>query len=88
MARFEEAIKVMKALWTEERATLPGEFWKLEGVRMQPKPLQKPHIPILFGGHAEAPLRRAGEAGDGWMAAGSVSTEQSIESLQQIRGYP
>ncbi len=87
VARFEEAISVMKALWTEERATLAGEFWKLDGARMEPKPLQKPHIPILFGGHAEAPLRRAVKLGDGWMAAGSVSTEQSIQSLQQIRGY-
>lgn len=87
VARLEEAINVMKALWTEERATLAGDFWKLEGVRMEPKPVQKPHIPIIFGGHAEPALRRAVKLGDGWMAAGSISTEQSIESLQQIRGY-
>jgi probable F420-dependent oxidoreductase len=87
VARFEEAIEVMKALWTEERATVRGEIWRLEGARMQPKPVQKPHIPVIFGGHAEPAMRRAVRMGDGWMAAGSTSTEQSLESLKQIRGY-
>ena len=87
VARFEEAIKVMKALWTEERATLKGEFWKLEGARMQPKPMQKPHLPVIFGGHSEPALRRAVRMGDGWMAAGSTSTAASLDSLRQIRGY-
>jgi probable F420-dependent oxidoreductase len=85
VARFEEAIRVMKALWTEESATMAGDFWKLEGARMLPKPVQKPHVPIIFGGHAEAALRRAVRLGDGWMAAGSISTEQSNDSLKQIR---
>jgi len=87
VARFEEALKVMKALWTEEQANFAGEIWRLENVRMSPKPLQKPHIPVIFGGHAEPALRRAVRLGNGWMAAGSISTAQSIESLRQIRGY-
>lgn len=87
VARFEESIRVMKALWTEDKATLPGDIWKLDGARMQPKPLQKPHIPVIFGGHSEPALRRAVRMGDGWMAAGSTSTEESIASLGQIRGY-
>ena len=87
VARYEEAIKVIKALWTEERVTINGDFWKLDGARMKPKPLQKPHIPIIFGGHSEPALRRAVRMGNGWMAAGSISTAVSIESLRQIRGY-
>jgi probable F420-dependent oxidoreductase len=87
VARLEEALEVMKALWTEERATVAGDFWRLQGARMQPKPVQKPHIPVIFGGHSEPALRRAVRLGDGWMAAGSNGTEQSIESLKQIRGY-
>jgi len=87
VARYEEAINVMKALWTEERATINGDFWKLDGARMKPKPLQKPHIPIIFGGHSEPALRRAVRMGDGWMAAGSTSTDASLDSLRQIRGY-
>ena len=87
VARFQEAIRVMKALWTEERATLKGDFWKLDGARMQPKPIQKPHMPLIFGGHSEPALRRAVRMGDGWMAAGSTSTAASLDSLRQIRGY-
>lgn len=85
VARFEEALQVMKALWTEDNPVLKGDFWQLDKVRMEPKPLQKPHIPVIFGGHAEPALRRAVRLGDGWMAAGSISTEQSIDSLKQIR---
>lgn len=87
VARYEEAIRVMKALWTEERATLKGGFWTLDGTRMKPKPLQKPHMPLIFGGHSEPALRRAVTMGDGWMAAGSTSTAESLDSLRQIRGY-
>ena len=87
VARYEEAINVMKALWTEERATLKGDFWTLDGTRMKPKPLQKPHMPLVFGGHSEPALRRAVRMGDGWMAAGSTSTAESLVSLKQIRGY-
>ncbi|OFZ98250.1 MAG: hypothetical protein A3H35_19880 [Betaproteobacteria bacterium RIFCSPLOWO2_02_FULL_62_17] len=86
VARFEEGLKVMKALWTDDSAAFKGEFWQLDKARMEPKPVQKPHIPVIFGGHAEAALRRAVRLGDGWMAAGSISTEQSIDSLMQIRG--
>lgn len=87
VARYEEAIRVMKSLWTEERASLNGDFWKLDGVRMKPKPAQKPHMPLIFGGHSEPALRRAVRMGNGWMAAGSTSTEESLASLSQIRGY-
>lgn len=87
VARYEEAITVMKALWTEEHATVKGNFWQLDGARMKPKPLQKPHLPLIFGGHSEPALRRAVRMGDGWMAAGSTSTAASLDSLRQIRGY-
>jgi probable F420-dependent oxidoreductase len=87
VARFEEGLRVMKALWTEERATLAGDFWKLDRTPMEPKPVQKPHIPIIFGGHSAPALRRAVRMGDGWMAAGSTSMEESLSQLAEIRGY-
>ncbi|MFM9968176.1 MAG: LLM class flavin-dependent oxidoreductase [Burkholderiales bacterium] len=87
VARYEEAIQVMKALWTEERPSHQGDFWNLDGARMKPKPVQKPHMPLIFGGHSEPALRRAVRMGDGWMAAGSTSTAESLVSLKQIRGY-
>src|SRR5207249_7022049 len=79
VARFTEAVRVMKELWTEDRANLAGEFWRLHDVAMAPKPLQKPHIPLWFGGHAPAALRRAAEYADGWMSAGASSVAEFFE---------
>ena len=85
VSRFEEAVNVMKALWTQETVNHPGALWKLENARMKPKCFQKPHLPIYFGGHAEPAMQRAVRMGDGWMAAGSTSTEQSLKDLGRIR---
>jgi alkanesulfonate monooxygenase SsuD/methylene tetrahydromethanopterin reductase-like flavin-dependent oxidoreductase (luciferase family) len=74
----------MKRLWTEERVTLQGRFAQLQAVAMQPKPIQKPHPPIWFGGHAEAALRRAVELGDGFIGAGSTPTDVFLEDIKQL----
>jgi probable F420-dependent oxidoreductase len=73
--RFVEVLKVMKALWTQRRASFAGEFWKFENLAMEPKPLQKPHPPIWFGARDETAIRRAVRHGDGWMGAGSSTTQ-------------
>jgi probable F420-dependent oxidoreductase len=86
VARFEEAVNVMKALWTEEKVTLKGEFWKVEGSAMQPRPLQKP-LPLIFGGHSEPAQRRAVRMGTGWMAAGSTSTPESLEDIKRMHRF-
>ncbi len=83
--RFTEGLQLMKRLWTEERVTFEGEFWKLETASMQPKPVQKPHPPVWFGGGHPNVLRRAVELGDGWMGAGSSSLEGFHERVQQLR---
>jgi probable F420-dependent oxidoreductase len=87
VARFEEAIRVLTALWTQERVTLDGKFWKLNNQGMQPRPLQKPRIPIFLGGHSEPAMRRAIKLAEGWMAAGSTSSEESLVDLAKMHGY-
>src|ERR1700730_11115971 len=83
--RFVEVLKVMKALWTQPRATFAGEFWKFENVAMEPKPIQNPHPPIWFGARDEIALRRAVRHGDGWMGAGSSSTADFIKQITMLR---
>ncbi len=83
--RFTEGLQVMKALWTKPAASVQGVFWHFENVPMEPKPLQKPHPPIWFGGHREPALRRAVKHGDGWMGAGSSSTGDFIRESALIR---
>ena len=73
-ARFGEGIRVIKRLWTESRVTFAGDFYRLDGVDMEPKPLQRPHPPLWFGAHHPNALRRAVELGDAFMGAGSAST--------------
>ena len=85
--RFVEGINVVKALWTEPRATVRGTFWNFENVAMQPKPVQRPHPPIWFGARQEAPLRRAVRHGDGWMGAGSSSTADFIRQSALVRRF-
>ena len=87
VARFEEAISVLTALWTQERVTLDGKFWKLNNQGMQPRPLQKPRIPVFLGGHSEPAMRRAIKLADGWMAAGSTGSEESIVDLAKMHDY-
>lgn len=61
-----ESVRAMKALWTEEEPSFRGRTWSFGPVRFEPKPVQKPHPPILVGGESEAALRRAAAVGDGW----------------------
>ena len=82
---FVESVGVMKALWTQERAVFDGELWNLEGVPMSPKPVQKPHPPLWFGGRHPAGLRRVARLADGFMGAGSTSTVQFREHVEIIR---
>jgi len=87
VTRFEEAMKVMTALWTQESVTLDGRFWKLNNQGMQPRPLQKPRMPVFLGGHSEPAMRRAIRLADGWMAAGSTGSDESLVDLGKMHGY-
>ena len=83
---FVECLEVMKALWTQKRASYHGHFWRLNGEAMEPKPVQRPHPPIWFGGRHFDGLKRAVRYGDGWMGAGSTSTVQFRDHVGTIRG--
>jgi probable F420-dependent oxidoreductase len=65
-ARTREAIKMMKVLWSEETPTFSGSFHSFPPLGFNPKPVQKPHPPIIFGGESPPALKRAAELGDGW----------------------
>jgi len=85
--RFTEIIDVMKALWTQPEAHFQGEFWQLDGLKMEPKPLQKPHPPIWLGARHINALRRAVRHGDGWMGAGSSDTASFVTAVDQTKMY-
>jgi probable F420-dependent oxidoreductase len=84
VARFRENLAIIKQLWTNDGVTVEGRFAHLENVPMQPKPVQKPHPPVWFGGHAETALRRAVELGDGYIGAGSTPTATFLADIKQL----
>jgi alkanesulfonate monooxygenase SsuD/methylene tetrahydromethanopterin reductase-like flavin-dependent oxidoreductase (luciferase family) len=85
VARFNEGLQLMKALWTEQSISFDGRFWQLKDAAMDPKPFQKPYPPIWFGGSHPAALRRAVRYGDGFFGAGSSTTAQFADQVRTVR---
>jgi probable F420-dependent oxidoreductase len=65
-ARTDEAIEVLLTLWTQEKPRFEGRFFRFADVDAHPRPLQRPHPPIVVGGMSDPALRRAVRQGDGW----------------------
>ena len=82
---FVEGLQVMKALWEQPRASYSGRFWTLDGESMEPGPVQTPHPPIWLGGRHPDGLRRAVRHADGWMGAGSTTTQEFTGHVDVIR---
>ena len=64
--RCDEYLEVMRRLWTDEIASFEGEHYTLPACRMDPKPVQSPHVPVIVGGNSKAALRRTARFGQGW----------------------
>jgi alkanesulfonate monooxygenase SsuD/methylene tetrahydromethanopterin reductase-like flavin-dependent oxidoreductase (luciferase family) len=84
VTRFTEGLELMKACWTEPRITFAGQFWQLEGASVEPKPFQKPFPPLWIGGSHPQALRRALRYGNGFFGAGSSTTAQFAQQVQEI----
>ncbi len=64
LEQLEEGIRVVKAMWTEEKPTLRGRFFSIENAYNQPRPIQRPHPPIMLGGSGTGLLRIAAKHAD------------------------
>ena len=85
-ARGREAIRALRALWTEEEPSFHGRTVQFGPVRFEPKPAQRPHPPILVGGESGAALKRAAELGDGWYGVGHTP-ETAAGQMARLREY-
>src|SRR5438045_2736552 len=74
--RFEAAIAVCTRLWAEDVIEHHGEFFDFPPVMFEPKPVQKPHPPVLVGGESDRARERAARLGDGWI--GMHHTPESV----------
>ncbi|MFQ5933529.1 MAG: TIGR03619 family F420-dependent LLM class oxidoreductase [Dehalococcoidia bacterium] len=84
--RTDEAILLMRRLWTEQRVTFRGEFYSVSDVTLTPKPYKPEGPPIWIGGRSEAALRRVGRLGDGWLVSG-VTPGDVARGIEAIKGY-
>lgn len=65
-AATDEYIRAMRELWTSDTPTFDGKYVSFKGIAFEPKPVQKPTIPIYIGGNTRVAQRRVARLGDGW----------------------
>ena len=76
-----ERVEAMKEIWTKSKAEYHGEFVNFDPMMTWPKPVQKPHPPILVGGAFPYGARRALRYGDGWMPHRTRSSYADVQAL-------
>ncbi|MFN8634009.1 MAG: TIGR03619 family F420-dependent LLM class oxidoreductase [Chloroflexota bacterium] len=83
-AQADEMLHVFKALWTQDHPRFEGRFYKLPDVGFAPKPIQKPHPPIVVGGDSPGAFKRTVTLADGWHATAKTPEEAKF-ALDKLR---
>lgn len=84
--RTDEYLAAMVELWTQDKPTFHGRYVDFDDVEFEPKPVRRPHPPIIIGGNSEAAMRRAARH-DGWFPW-LITVEQLRGCLDRIRSFP
>jgi probable F420-dependent oxidoreductase len=80
----DEYIDAFKVLWSEPSPRFAGRYVKIDGMVLEPKPLQRPHPPIWVGGESGPSMRRAARVGDAWYPIGS-NNQHLLDTLPRLR---
>ncbi|MDH3714252.1 MAG: LLM class F420-dependent oxidoreductase [Gammaproteobacteria bacterium] len=78
--------KAMQAIWTQDEASYDGEFTNIDAIWSWPKPVQKPHPPILLGGETKYTMRRVMDFCDGWFPRGRAFADPAAE-MAMLEGF-
>jgi probable F420-dependent oxidoreductase len=85
-ARADEYMQVLKRIWIDDVVEFKGQFYDIPASKIGPKPVQKPHPPILLGGYTPKTFPRIVNYADGWIPiAGSVPMEQQEQAINGLR---
>jgi probable F420-dependent oxidoreductase len=84
-ARAEDFIRCLRAIWTDDVVEYEGTYYRVPRSRVEPKPVQEPHPPLLIGGVAEAALRRAGRVAAGWISSSRADLSRIEQSIAVVR---
>jgi probable F420-dependent oxidoreductase len=80
-----DRVKAMRTIWTEDEAQYHGEFVDFDPIWSYPKPVQRPHPPIILGGETVHTLRRVVEFCDGWFPrARAYDPVAGLEDLRRV----
>ena len=80
----DEMIAVMRELWTKDDPSFLGKYHSFSGMKFTPKPVQKPHIPIIIGGTSKAAIRRAARSGTVWHPT-ALSPQALAEGMDYLK---
>lgn len=83
--RSEEQVEVMRALWADPHVTFKGRWHTIDDAGVNPRPIHG-GVPLWYGGHAEATLRRLVKWGDGWMPLAYAPGEAARAAFDRLRG--
>lgn len=81
--RSEEFIRVLKGMWTEEEFHFKGDFYRINGGWVKPKPVSKPHPELFQGGNSKAARRMASRVSD-WYFMNGNSVEGVREQIEEV----
>jgi probable F420-dependent oxidoreductase len=85
-ARANEFLQVLKRIWTDDVVEFKGQFYNIPPSKIGPKPMQKPHPPILLGGFTPKTFPRIVNYADGWIpVAGFGPLEQLEQAINGLR---
>jgi probable F420-dependent oxidoreductase len=83
-------LKCLDAIWsgveTDSPVDYDGEFYQVPRGWIDPKPVQRPHPPVLLGGTADKALRRAGALSEGWISSSRVELSNLRHAVDEVRG--
>jgi len=80
----DDYLAAIRTLWTDELPRFAGRFAAFDDIRFEPKPVQRPHPPIIVGGHAAPALRRAARFADGWYGFG-LTVDAAAPLITELR---
>jgi len=84
-ARSMEYLQAMQAIWTQEQPAYQGKFVSFGKIQAKPQPVQKPHPPVVIGGHTPEAFRRAVQYANGWygFALDPTKTAECLAGLKK-----
>lgn len=82
--RTDEYLDAMRAIWTQDRPAFDGRLFAFDGVQAHPRPVQRPHPPIVIGGWSAPALRRAARTGNGWYGWG-LDLDEAAAVIAELR---